>query len=471
MKKTLMILYIVAGLLVCVLPFAAMTVYQTDTTTENRTLASAPQLWKEGKPNTDYFEELSAYFNDHFAFRNELVSVDAKMMNKGFGVSNVDTVVTGKEDWLYYTDSVDDYLGQETMNERQVFNTVNNLRILQQYVQDQGAEFVFTVAPNKNSLYGEHMPYYLSKKVSDVTNISLLTPQMKDMGIRYVDLFSVFQKETEVLYLKRDSHWNNKGAALAYNAIMDELKYDHNTFEAIAAERRKTEVGDLSRMLYPTGYEPEWNYTYGEANTFAYTSEHSNVEDAWLTTECEEAQGRLLMFRDSFGNTLIPFMAQQFVSSMFSKEAVYDIAKRMEEQNPDIVVVEKVERNLDEYMSNPSILPAYEFESLQAATAETVVDANAVKTELEANTDYWSITGTLCHIPKNTQTKIVVHLTYGQESHYYEAYTTTTEVSDYGYQIYLPKEMLLTTEEEKVEVEILTSTGDEYTVVEKGWLK
>lgn len=471
MKKTLLRIYIVAGLLVCVLPFAAMTVCPTDTTTENRTLAGFPSLQKEGKPNVDFFEEISAYFNDHFAFRNELVSIDAKIMNRVFGVSNVDTVVTGKDGWLYYTDSVDDYLGQNTLNERQVFNTVNNLRILQQYVKDNDAQFVFTVAPNKSSLYGEHMPNHLSKKVSDVKNIKLLTPQLEAMGIQYVDLFSAFEEQPEVLYLKRDSHWNNKGAALAYNTIMDKLMYEHDTFETVSVERRKTEVGDLGRMLYPVGAEPEWNYQYENVRDYNFTSENDDVEAAWLATECKEAEGSLLMFRDSFGNTLLPFMAQQFEKSYFTKEATYDIARYMEELKPELVVVEKVERNLDEYMSNPSVLPAPQVNPSKVVSADTVAEANAVKAETELNVNYWTISGTLKTAPEDVQTKIIVHLTYGEESCFYEAYTTTTEDSDYGYQIYLPKDEMIIAEGEKVDVEILTGTDEEYTVVEAGQLK
>ena len=69
MKKTGNVIYIVICLVICVLPFAGMTVYKTNTTTENKTLAAFPDWQKDGRWNRSYFDELSAYFEDHFAFR------------------------------------------------------------------------------------------------------------------------------------------------------------------------------------------------------------------------------------------------------------------------------------------------------------------------------------------------------------------------------------------------------------------
>ena len=53
----------------------------------------------------------------------------------------------------------------------------------------QGAvDFVFTVAPNKNSLYGENMPYYDSLKVDEENNLARLVPFLEKEGVSYVDL-------------------------------------------------------------------------------------------------------------------------------------------------------------------------------------------------------------------------------------------------------------------------------------------
>lgn len=448
MKKTGNIIYIVVCLLFCALPLVGMTFYKTDTTTENKTLAAFPKWEKNGKWNSDYFDELSAYFNDHFAFRQELVSVDAEIQSKVFQVSNVDTVMVGTDGWLYYTDTLDDYLGQNIMSDRQVFNTVNNIRLLQQYVEEQGAKFVLTVAPNKNSLYRGNMPYYAQSKVSDTNNMDLLSPQLLQEEISYVDLFKVFEDYNETLYLKRDSHWNNKGAILAYDTLLDQLMIEHETFEDVKIIREKTEYGDLNKMLYPLTAKAEWNYYPQYTKEWSYVSEEENVEAAWIETECEEGTGSLLMFRDSFGNTLLPLMAQQFQKAYFSKGTPYQIADYMEQYQPELVIVEKVERNMDEYMLEPPIMRGPEIDILPDDAVENI-KKNSVSVniaECMEDTDYMVISGEIDASLVDRDGPIYVGVLEDGASAsevYYEAFTVTTETSDYGYRLYLPKEDMI----------------------------
>lgn len=445
MKRKASIVYIVVCLLFCVLPFAGMAVYKTEVTTENKTLAEFPKLQKDGQFNREFFEGLSAYFEDHFAFRQELVTADANIQSRIFKVSNVDTVLVGTEGWLYYTDTIDDYLGQNVMTERQVFNTVHNLLLLQEYVTDRGADFLFTVAPNKNSLYGDHMPYYASYKVDKVRNIDLIKPQLAEQDIAYVDLYEPFGREWETLYLKRDSHWNNKGAVLAYNTIFDSIMAEHETYEGVTALREKKEYGDLNKMLYPLNAEPEWNYYYQYDAGWSYCSEDRDVEAAWLETQCPDGNGNLLMFRDSFGNTLIPLMAEQFEYAAFTKGIPYRIAEYMEKCSPELVIAEKVERNLDEYMLTPPIMQGPELMPEAIKESDGTLEACIDMEELLDDAHYWMVSGKVEGENIETNAKIYVRLVNGEISKTYEAFTTVTDDSDYGYILYLQKDELQST--------------------------
>ncbi len=439
MKKTGNIIYIVICLVICVLPFAGMTCYETTTTTENKTLAAFPKWEKEGKINLDLPDELSAYFEDHFAFRQQLVTADAEIQSKVFGVSNVDTVLVGTDGWLYYTDTVNDYLAQDTMNERQVFNTVHNLSVLQQYVKDQGVEFLFTVAPNKNSLYGGHMPYYLNNKAGTKKNMDMLTAPIEEAGISYVNLFEPFEQQDETLYLKRDSHWNNKGAVLAYNTLMDALECQHLTYEDVPALRQKNEYGDLNKMLYPLTAIPEWNYQYEYDSTWKYVSEDKDVEAAYIETECKDGDQTLLMFRDSFGNTLLPFMAQKYNKATFSKSVPYRIAEYIRTCEPDVVIAEKVERNMDEFMTMPPIMQGPEITIEDKMTETDGISATIQIEESMDDTDYYLVSGEIIADAIAEDATIYIRIGEAEDAKTYEAFTTTTDESDYGYQLYLSK--------------------------------
>ena len=47
----------------------------------------------------------------------------------------------------------------------------------------------------------------------------------KRQGVNYADLFSVFRAHANVLYYKTDSHWTNRGAALAHDYLMNTLSW------------------------------------------------------------------------------------------------------------------------------------------------------------------------------------------------------------------------------------------------------
>lgn len=441
MKKTGSAVYLIGCLLLCVLPFAGMFVAPTNTTTENRKMAEFPKLKEDTKWNQKYLQELGLYFEDHFAFRNILVTADSVIQSKVFRVSNMNTAVVGEDGWLYYAATLDDYLKRKTLSERGIQNAVRNLSMMQSYLEDKGAEFWLTIAPNKNSLYGDNMPYYEECIVGDTKNIDVLQEEFENRRIHYADLFDAFQKENEILYLKQDSHWSEKGAVLAYHTILDTIGYSHETYEMISNIRTKTEYGDLNRMLYPEGLYPEWNYTYEKEHAFSYVTETKSVEDAWIETVNDTASGSMLMFRDSFGNTLLPYFADTFKNAYFSKSVPYNLEEYINSYHPEYVILEKVERNIDDFAKEPPIITGREVSLDKWATK--VSSESTIETGLsEYNTKYFQIFGKVDEAFLNADSKVYVSVRSSTEHKVYEAFTISDEESDNGYLVYFPKDRL-----------------------------
>lgn len=454
MKKTGNIIYIVICLLICLLPFIGMTFAATNTTTENRTMAELPEFVENGKWNQEFLQELGAYFEDHFAFRPALVTADSLIQSKIFQVSNMDTVIVGTNGWLYYTSTLKDYLGEQTLSEKGIWNAAHNLSLMQQSVEARGADFLLTVAPNKNSLYGENMPYYDIKKISDVNNMALLEPQLEEWSIPYANLFTEFEREKEVLYLKRDSHWNGKGAVLAYDTMLDYLKLDHETYETVTSIRTKEEYGDLNKMLYPLMMEPEWNYTYQKEPAYEYVTDTESVEDAWIQTKNVNGTGSLLMFRDSFGNTLLPLMADTFEDAYFAKSVPYNLEEYLNTCRPEYVIVEKVERNVDDFALEPPIMTG-PLITLDKEIEMTETDVTLALQESEYDTAYWEIRGV---VPDTLplETKVYIQITQNEQTATYEAFTISDDTTDYGYLLYVAKDNLASGD---VQIDVLTDAG------------
>ena len=65
--------------------------------------------------------------------------------------------------------------------------------MIQRYAQENGIKFVFTIAPNKNSLYGEYMPYYYQAFRSGESNLGRLQKYLDSEGVNYVDLYGLLK--------------------------------------------------------------------------------------------------------------------------------------------------------------------------------------------------------------------------------------------------------------------------------------
>lgn len=435
MKKFKIVMSAVC-IILCLLPFVCMSFAKTDSTTQNRKLAEMPLLVDNGKFNFKYLQQLGDYFEDHYAGKNVMVNADSVIQGDLFKVSNADTVVKGNNGWLYYADTLDDYMSKAKLSEKGVCNAARNVYLMQEYVQSKNAKFVFAVAPNKNSLYGENMPYYYSGKYNDAKTVKSFEQELKSRNVNNTDLFSLFNSNSEILYLKRDSHWNNKGAMLVYNEIMDNLNVAHNDYSAVKALRKKTAVGDLNKMLYPLTAQPEWDYYYQIDDNYKYVTDTESVEDAWIETKSSSKNGKLLMFRDSFGNTLLPFFAREFGSAYFSKGVPYALESYMENYTPDYIVVEKVERNIDEFAFDPPVFSLLSNHKISSTCEKTENGAEISVSAYEGDSNYIMINGMIddAYIDKNSDIFVCVN------DKVYEAFSISDETSDNGFRVYLKKD-------------------------------
>lgn len=246
---------------------------------------------------------------------------------------------------------------------------------------------------------------------------------------------------------------------LAYNALLTDLNKEHELYETVPVLRTKTEIGDLNKMIYPMWSQPEWNYDYQYKKNYTYTSDTKSVEDAYITTTNKKAQGSLLMFRDSFGNTLLPWMAQSYEKAVFSKEMPYPLEKYMQESKADTVIIEKVERNLKDFITDPPMLTPSETKlSGEAKQVETKTTVHVGVSE--ADTAYTEVYGKLDSKYVTPGMKVYIAVGEDSDQHIYQAYLVNAASSDDSldttttqYRLYLPQETVDTKTKVQVYVE------------------
>lgn len=354
-KNAAYFLFTALILLLCLLPSLGMLLgLQQDTAGGNQALSRAPSLRRpDGTWNTAFLTQAQDYASDHYYLRQEMITAWSALNARGLQSSITQDVVLGKDGWLYFGDTLPDYAGVAPMTERELFSAARNLSLMAEYCGKQGANFLFTVAPNKNSLYPEHMPAVPQNDLR--SNADRLAESLAQEGVSCLDLFSLFREQEETLYFKTDSHWNSKGAALAADAVNEALGRSSHYFDGPFTQS-DVHKGDLYDMLYPAGSGLEADQVYGGEWAFDYDAPIRSAENLTIMTH-GGGDGSLLMFRDSFGNNLYPYLADSFEAALFSRSMPYRL-DLVPQRGADCVVAELVERNLRYLLQNVPVMPA-----------------------------------------------------------------------------------------------------------------
>lgn len=310
----------------------------------NERLSKAPVLIDEdGKLNTSWLSDAADWINDHFYLRQELISLNNWLKANVLATSGTDDVLLGEDGWLFYGSTLDDYTGQNSMTQRELCSAASNIALMAEFAENQGREFAFMIAPNKNSLYPEYMKDY--GVVSDVHDAHRLQQLLEEMGVSYIDLFAALGEADETaiapLYFAHDSHWNDMGAALAADVINARFGKESSYYQSTNFSYPIRYTGDLYEMVYPAFADTEDSWFYSGASLeYEFTSKATQPDSITLLTGSEET-GSLLVYRDSFGNLLYPFLADSYGSVRFSRATSYDLTLEGEH-----VLIELVERNL-----------------------------------------------------------------------------------------------------------------------------
>lgn len=435
-------IYIGIFWIILVAPFLGMSFYQTDMTVEKRYAQTLPKIRKDGKLNAGYFEEWENYVSDHFAFRQEMATADAALLSSVFHVSNTEKVVVGQHGWLYFEETMDDYLGRNPLSAREIHNCAKVLSLLQEGAEAEGCQFVAAIAPNKNSLYPENMPDRYVKE-SDENNFSHLVTELAKQGVYFVNLHEVFGSVDKVMYHKLDSHWNNEGAVLACDRLLKALEKEHVDYTDETYHIEKNFSGDLKGMIYPKWNLLDDNVIYDREHVYSYVGDVKSTEDMVIETENPEADGSLVMFRDSFGNALLPYVADAYGHGFFTKGVPFR-TDLIRQYDADTMILEIVERHIPTLIGKVPVMPAPERE-----LSGTPIQMEDSKTTIQAEDkgEFLAVYGEVDSACLEVNSDIYVEVESDGEISYYEAFPAAYLLPDgdtdlsVQYGLYLDKNM------------------------------
>jgi len=276
--------------------------------TDKRILASPPE-WGS-RVISRFTKESEAYLDDHFGFRPDLIRWNILMRIHLFGVAPLQSVIVGKDSWLFYCsealddgNSMNDFMGSVPLSEAALEDLRMRIEENNRKFAQTGIKYIVAIAPNKSTVCSEYLPDRFAKNRSRTRLEQFCDYMEKHSSVKVLCLSEPMlkQKSNLPLFWSADSHWNSFGAYVAYKEIIKTISnYYPNTglieLAGNVAVKRRVNGGDLARILFIQDVWPEKNETVFE------------VDSKRIPAPLEK-----LVFRhDSFGDALYPYLTQHF---------------------------------------------------------------------------------------------------------------------------------------------------------------
>jgi len=275
------------------------------------------------------------FFSKNFGYRNALLKIanNIKYILKDFSAEGI---LIGKQGWLFLDKNdiinpVDTYRGAFAYDPEVLSSYVETINQKNQWLSERGVPYFFVIAPNKHSIYPEYLPDYIRKTRQGTSTDDLINHLLSQTEVQVIDLRIPLrtEKKDEFLYFPLGPHWNIKGANIAQKYMMDSIskvfpgKIQPEQLEDDRFYLVHEASGD--RRLAKNMGQNQLSQTYPKFIA-SKDQKHSLVDDVithLLESENDQAELEALIFRDSFGIAMIPFLNNYFKKVVY----IWEVAR------------------------------------------------------------------------------------------------------------------------------------------------
>ncbi len=298
---------------------------------ENRYLQAFPQLTWEAVESGSFMEEINSYLCDHFPFRDLFISLKTRTEILA-GRRQIGQVYVGEEGYL-----IEAY--QKPQNTEQIAGI---LKTFAEKLEDQPVEVDLMLVPTAVCIYEDKLP---ALAFSGLGKEQLATAAQiyETAAIHQIDctqaLLDHKKEGAEPLYYKLDHHWTTYGAYAGYLAFcrekgLEPVALEDLEMEVATKDFRGTiysKVNDYSRpgeeiKVYtdPSAALTVFYEDTGETTDSLYALDYVETKDKYslflnnlhpliqITNEKAETDRGLVLIKDSYANSMVPFLIHNF---------------------------------------------------------------------------------------------------------------------------------------------------------------
>ena len=336
---------ILPGILTAVMVLSLLVPDKAYSNMENRPLEQVPSFELSSILSGKFQKQALENFSDQIPGR-ELLIHGAYLTKKLMGITKIDDVYLGKNALIQNPPQPDQKIIQA------------NAKAIQDFASSSGIHSLAMVIPTAAQIQPNKLPNFApvfnQKEVIDGIYQSL---QNSTQTIDVLQPLSSHQNE--YIFYRTDHHWTSLGAWYAFQPLISAMGFtppelkEYQTYlvdkDFTGSLARKTgSIGiDDQIYVYQSPKEPDYVVTYQSTQsktTSIFVSEALSKQDSYevflganqglVTIETAADTGRnLLMFKDSFANTLVQFLVPYFDSiTIVDPRMYYEDLKALIEQ-------------------------------------------------------------------------------------------------------------------------------------------
>jgi hypothetical protein len=331
---------------------------------ENRLTARFPQLQSPDLTGAQKFiVGLEAYYNDHFGFRKKLIRFFQNWKIGLYHDRSVYKIIVGQDHWLFWGEAqmVEHFLGTLQFTPPQLSAWQKLLEKRRDWLAQRGIQYLFVVAPDKQSVYPELLPSWLinAAPTNRETKLDQFLKYMKAHStVPVLDLRGplITAKKIAPLYLQNDTHWNLLGGFVGAQALVRTLAQQFTNLPPLQARdftwTNTTFIGgDMALMLGTDAAEKNYfAFQPTPALPRLYSQENLLFPTAWGNKRVltQENPGgvpiTIVLFTDSFGVSWEQFLGYSFKKTIFLADNRGFSPQLITASQPQIVVNQMLER-------------------------------------------------------------------------------------------------------------------------------
>ncbi len=327
---------------------------------ENKKLQQKPDLTVESFFDASYGTTYETYINDQFPLRDQWITVKS-IAEIGLGKLENNNVIYGKDGYLFEKLQIipepNASAGSNVANQMQIDR---NQRFMNEFFEMYDLPVTFALAPNSYAVMTDKLPAGTNMPDQEVMIPEIYNSFTPDDDLTFLNFLDTLREhQDEYIYYRTDHHWTTLGAYYAYvdyckakgfePVSLDELnanevkdfygtyyskckkpgqKNDVITWYDIPVEEFRF-TGDTSNEdLLKQCEVTEWNGVPMLSTDTMYQLEQFDTRDKYaaftwgnngltqiISTDNRskgEEPTRLLLIKDSFANSMIPFLTYHY---------------------------------------------------------------------------------------------------------------------------------------------------------------